>query len=159
MGPISYPNTEIKQGISVNLLVSYEARPASIFGCQWNRSVFQVGFPTVDGSEIRRSPVDMVDIMLFTRSYTSQVVQDFFHQQYHSTCFFWSWPREETWHAVTFFGLKLSDLHLGYQKVTLKKLQYNCHKRLGNANPFCHCSSMWTFYWRMKQHDSKDSNG
>ena len=26
--------------------------------------------------------VDMVDIPLFTRLYTSQVVQDFFHQQY-----------------------------------------------------------------------------
>ena len=37
---------------------------------------------TVDASEIRRSPVDMVNIPLFTRFYTSQVVQDFFHQQY-----------------------------------------------------------------------------
>jgi len=36
---------------------------------------------TVDGSEIRRSPVDMVDFPLFTRLYASQVVQDFFHQQ------------------------------------------------------------------------------
>jgi len=35
--------------------------------------------PTVDGSGIRRSPVDMVNnIPLFT----SQVVQDFFHRQY-----------------------------------------------------------------------------
>ena len=34
----------------------------------------QEGFGTVDGSEIRRSP-------LFTSLYTSQVVQDFFHQQ------------------------------------------------------------------------------
>ena len=33
-------------------------------------------------AEIRRSPVDMVNIPLFTRFYTSQVVQDFFHQQY-----------------------------------------------------------------------------
>ena len=32
--------------------------------------------------EIRRSPVDIVNIPLFTRSSTSQVVQDFFHQQY-----------------------------------------------------------------------------
>jgi len=32
---------------------------------------------TVDGA-----PVDMVNIPLFTRFYTSQVVQDFLHQQY-----------------------------------------------------------------------------
>ena len=32
--------------------------------------------------EIRRSPVDMVNILLFTGFYTSQVVQDVFHQQY-----------------------------------------------------------------------------
>ena len=35
-----------------------------------------------DGSEIRKKPVDVVNIPLFTRFYTSQVVQDFFHQQY-----------------------------------------------------------------------------
>ena len=28
------------------------------------------------------APVDMVNIPLFTRFYTCQVVQDFFHQQY-----------------------------------------------------------------------------
>ena len=28
-------------------------------------------------------PVDMVNIPVFTRFYTSQVLQDFFHQQYH----------------------------------------------------------------------------
>ena len=40
---------------------------------------------TVDGSEIRRSPVDMVNLPLFKGFYTSQaVVWDFFHQQYHS---------------------------------------------------------------------------
>ena len=33
--------------------------------------------------EIRRSPVDMVNILLFIGFYTCQVVQDFFHQQYH----------------------------------------------------------------------------
>ena len=32
---------------------------------------------TVDGSEIRRSPVDMVISPLFTRLFSSQVVQDF----------------------------------------------------------------------------------
>ena len=32
--------------------------------------------------EICRSPVDMVNISLVTGFYTSQVVQDFFHQQY-----------------------------------------------------------------------------
>ena len=37
----------------------------------------------VDGSEIRRSPVDMVNIPLFTGFCTSRVVVwDFFHQQY-----------------------------------------------------------------------------
>ena len=35
----------------------------------------------VDGLEIRRSPVDMDNIPLFTVVYTSQLVQDFFHQQ------------------------------------------------------------------------------
>jgi len=39
--------------------------------------------PTVDGSEIRRLPVDMENIPLFTGFYTFQVVVwDFFHQQY-----------------------------------------------------------------------------
>ena len=33
-------------------------------------------------------PVDMVNIPLFTRFYTSQVVQDFFHQQYHHAKWF-----------------------------------------------------------------------
>ena len=36
---------------------------------------------TVDGKH--PAPVHMVNIRLFTRFYTSQVVQDFFHQQYH----------------------------------------------------------------------------
>ena len=36
---------------------------------------------TVDGSEIWRSPVDMVNIPLFTGFYTCWVVQAFFHQQ------------------------------------------------------------------------------
>ena len=35
---------------------------------------------TVDGRN--PAPVDMVNIPLFTRFYTSQAVQDFFHQQY-----------------------------------------------------------------------------
>ena len=35
---------------------------------------------TVDGRN--PAPVDMVNIPLFTGFYTSQVVQDFFHQQY-----------------------------------------------------------------------------
>ena len=33
-------------------------------------------------AEIRRLPVDMANIPLFTGFYTSQMVQDFFHQQY-----------------------------------------------------------------------------
>ena len=37
---------------------------------------------TVDGRN--PAPVDMVNIPLFTEFYVSQVVQDFFHQQYHS---------------------------------------------------------------------------
>ena len=39
-------------------------------------------FETVDGSELRGSPVDMVNITLFTGLNTCWVVQDFFHQQY-----------------------------------------------------------------------------
>ena len=39
---------------------------------------------TVDGRN--PAPVDMVNISLFTGSYTSQVVQDFFHQPYHKIC-------------------------------------------------------------------------
>ena len=41
-----------------------------------------VQIDTVDGSEIRRSPVDMENFPLFTGFYTFQVVQDFFHQLY-----------------------------------------------------------------------------
>ena len=41
---------------------------------------------TVDGSEIRRSPVDIVNNPLFTGFRTYWVVQDFFHQQYHWPC-------------------------------------------------------------------------
>ena len=37
-------------------------------------------YDTVDGRN--PAPVDMVNIPLFTGFYTSQVVQDFFHQQY-----------------------------------------------------------------------------
>ena len=45
---------------------------------------------TVDGSESRRSPVDVVDIPVFIGLYTSQVVfsPDFFHQQKDSMYFF-----------------------------------------------------------------------
>ena len=44
-----------------------------------------IPFHTVGGRN--HAPVDMVNIPLFTRFYTSQVVQDFFHQQYHHTVF------------------------------------------------------------------------
>ncbi len=40
----------------------------------------QIANNTTDGRN--PAPVDMVNIPLFTRFYTSQVVQDFFHQQY-----------------------------------------------------------------------------
>ena len=43
---------------------------------------------TIDGRN--PAPVDMVDIPSFTGFYTSQVVQDFFHQQYHH----YKWPYE-----------------------------------------------------------------
>ncbi len=51
--------------------------------------------PTVDGSEIRRSPVEVgslsMFIPLFTVVYTSQVVVwDFFHQQYQSSLAKWT---------------------------------------------------------------------
>jgi len=32
------------------------------------------------------SPVNMANILLLRRFYASQVVQDFFHQHYHTTC-------------------------------------------------------------------------
>ena len=38
---------------------------------------------TADGSEIRRSPVDMVNIPLFAGFHTCLVMQDFFRQEYH----------------------------------------------------------------------------
>ena len=41
---------------------------------------------TLDGRN--PAPVDMVNIPLFTGFYTSQVVQDFFHQQYNSFSLF-----------------------------------------------------------------------
>ena len=42
-------------------------------------------FAVFDTAVDRRNhaPVDIVNIPLFTRFYTSQVVQDFFHQQYY----------------------------------------------------------------------------
>ena len=56
---------------------------------------------TVDGSEIRRSPVGMVNIQIshyFTRFYTCQSVHDFFHQQYDSSfcCFMFKVELSET---------------------------------------------------------------
>ena len=44
----------------------------------WNLRITK-GY-VVDGSEIRLSPVDMVNIPFWTVFYTSQVMQDFFHQ-------------------------------------------------------------------------------
>ena len=45
---------------------------------------------TVDASEIRRSPVEVGSLSQylqgFIMSYTSQVVQDFFHQRYQVSC-------------------------------------------------------------------------
>ena len=41
------------------------------------------GAHTVDGRN--PAPVDMVNIAAFTGFYTSQVVQDFFHQQFHAS--------------------------------------------------------------------------
>ena len=68
---------------------------------------------TVDGRN--PAPVDMLDIASFTGFYTSQLMQDFFHQQYH-----YKWPYEILWmgnrgynptYRVTlsrsFFSLKL----------------------------------------------------
>ena len=48
---------------------------------------------TVDGRN--PAPVDMENIPLFTGLYTSQVVQDFFHQQYHfpRDWIFWCVPK------------------------------------------------------------------
>ena len=43
--------------------------------------VCSLGVGTVDGSEIRHSPVDLIIYRVWE---TSQVVQDFFHQQYHT---------------------------------------------------------------------------
>ena len=49
---------------------------------QWVSFLEQLNYcwTTVDGRN--PAPVDMVKIPSFTRFYTSQVVQDFFHQQY-----------------------------------------------------------------------------
>ena len=70
-----------------------QAFPASVGGeVAWRIQVLQHGEydmniqhdvvqHTVDGRN--PAPVDMVSIPLFTWFYTSQVVQDFFHQQYH----------------------------------------------------------------------------
>ena len=40
---------------------------------------------TVEGTN--PAPIDMDNIPLFTEFYTSQAVQDFFHQQYHMLLF------------------------------------------------------------------------
>ena len=46
------------------------------------------GIDTVDGSEIWRSPVEVGSFSHYLQGFTSQVVQDFFHQQYHSMLYF-----------------------------------------------------------------------
>jgi len=77
--------------------------------------------PTVDGSEIRRSPVDMVKISHyfhgFIMFYTSQVVQDFFHQQYARPgviCYFQPGRKRNHWFTSRFNKLrdlaKLTDI-------------------------------------------------
>ena len=68
---------------------------------------------TVDGSEIRRLPVDMVVVFfpLFTGFYTFSVVQDFFHQPYVGHPYFsvfFSWP---CFHLA--LGKKSSTLEIG----------------------------------------------
>ena len=59
----------------LNLIFGY-------FGGWVSPYISRIHGATVDGSEIRQKPVDMVNITVFTGFYTSQVVQDFFHQQY-----------------------------------------------------------------------------
>ena len=69
------------------MIISYEVlQLAVVFCCGY---IFQMGLDTVDGTN--PAPVNMVNIPLFPRFYTSQVVQDFFRQQYEknvlSACF------------------------------------------------------------------------
>ena len=69
--------------------------------------------------------VDMVNIPLFTRCYTSQVVQDFFHQQYHTSKQKWDkkayilFPQQN---SISFLSLLLQYLYRKknyYQKIGL----------------------------------------
>ncbi len=63
--------------------ISWNLRKMCVFGTCSNhgKQTWTPNFRnTVDGRNA--APVDMVNIPLFTRFYTSQVVQDFFHQQY-----------------------------------------------------------------------------
>ena len=65
-------------------------------------------FPTVDGSEIRRSQVEVGRFSHYLQAfYTSPVVQDFFHQQYQPVtalrhrCVAASWPVQTGNHCLT----------------------------------------------------------
>ena len=58
--------------------------PAGIFCRLKHRQSHWKHWDTVDGSEIRQSPVDMENLPLFTGFYTCRVVQNFFHQQQES---------------------------------------------------------------------------
>ena len=79
----------IKAGISLEASVLPALGAASLWkrgrsSAQMWRTQWYVG-DTVDGSEIRRSPVEVGSLSHYQRNFIdprSQVVQDFFHQQY-----------------------------------------------------------------------------
>ena len=72
-----------------NICIIHEPNPQSCYMSCWGfryvARVIQKSWyfvhTTVDGWN--PAPVDMVNLPLFSGFYTSQVVQDFFHQQYH----------------------------------------------------------------------------
>ena len=73
-------------------------------------------------AEIRRSPVDMVVyqfIPLFIGFHTSQVMQDFSHQQYQT-------HRSNVWLQNVIFLQILLEIQF---VVSVRKIQHNCHNR------------------------------
>ena len=76
--------TEAELGDTKTCWVNFHTQKKSMFGLSRNQRLNQVKLidNPVFSLQSNHAPVDMVNILLFTRFYTSQVVQDFFHAQY-----------------------------------------------------------------------------
>ena len=102
------------------------------FSCRWSKQspVWKAGITvtslklqgiisntvhTVDGRN--PAPVDMINIPLFTRFFTSQVVQDFSHQQYYPSL----WRKCEFWNPFKPFAT--GDVNGGFKHLSSHGIQ------------------------------------